>query len=100
MSSVVEINNINEEESFIRNNKLAIIFFGSKSCGHCASITPIYNKLSNKYKGIKFGHIESSKIKVDNLQFVPTFVVYQNSNPIDKLEGASEKSLTSLIESL
>lgn len=100
MSRVVEISDMEEESSFITSNPSAIIFFGSVRCSHCRAIAPIYEKLSQKYGNVAFGHVETSLVEVNDLAGVPTFAAYKGAVPVDKLVGASEKGLISLIESL
>ena len=98
MSRVVEINSVNAQNSFISSNSRAVIFFGSERCGHCRSMKLLFNKLSNKYTNISFGHIEVTKVKVANLQGVPVFVAYRDHNPLDSVVGSKEQELIKMIE--
>lgn len=99
--SVVEITNYNQHESFINDNANAVIFFGSERCHHCVAITPVVKQLAGKYPNVKFGHVEVTKAKVQNInKGVPVFVGYRNHQPVDVVLGADEEGLVDLIESL
>ncbi|CAH6418458.1 Hypothetical protein HVR_LOCUS162 [uncultured virus] len=97
---IVEITDLQEEAVFTGNNPLAVIFFGSIRCSHCRSMTPVYEKLSNKYLRVAFGHVETSLVEVDDLDGVPTFVAYKQGTPVNKVLGAGERALINMIESL
>lgn len=100
MKGVTEINNSDDSDNFINNNSLGIIFFGSENCPHCRNMTSLYEDLVNKYPSVKFSHVETSKVKVDNLDGVPVFVGYKNKEPVDIVIGASPKNLTQMVVNL
>lgn len=102
MSRVVELNSVDDETSFINDNQRCVIFFGSKMCGHCRDITPVYNEMSKKNRHIAFAHVETSKVDVDNLNGVPVFVGYISGIPDDErvVLGASERELDRMIKSM
>jgi len=95
---VIEITNSDEGDSFINNNNLCVIFYGSERCPHCRTMVPVYDNLAKKYKTIAFGHVETSKVKVNNLNGVPVFVGYKNQEPFDSVIGADPESLNEMIE--
>jgi thiol-disulfide isomerase/thioredoxin len=95
---VIEITNFNEHESFIANNKRAVIFFGSIKCGHCRNMVPVVGKMAEQYPTVAFGHIEITEVEVENVDGVPVFVGYKDQIPIDMVLGASPKTLTNMIE--
>lgn len=99
MSRVVEINSVEAQNSFITNNSRALIFFGSNKCNHCRSMVPIFDKLSKKYTSVAFGHVEVTKVKVENLVGVPVFVAYKDHGPIDSVLGSKEQAIIKMIES-
>lgn len=98
MSHITEITNDQEHDAFIANNTHAVIFFGSYKCHHCQSMTPIYQKLSDKYPQIAFAHVEVTKVHVDNLDGVPVFVGYRDHVPVDTVLGVDERALINMIE--
>src|SRR3990172_9044101 len=100
MSSIYEIHDYAEEDSFIANNNKAVIFFGSSGCGHCRSVAPLYSELVNKYPDVAFAHVEVGPIKVKGLEGVPTFVSYRNQMEHDIIIGERKNALTAMVASL
>jgi len=93
---VVEIKNHKDYINFLKNKK-TIIFFGSEMCGHCKTITPVFEKLSKKYPKVSFGHVETTKVKTKNIGGVPVFVAYPSEEVVT---GANEKAIISVLENL
>lgn len=100
MSHVAEITNYDQQTSFINNNPKGIIFFGSSRCHHCADMIPVVQDLSQKYPSVAFAHVETTKVKVDNVDGVPVFVAYKSSVPIDVLVGADDEKLRDIVHIL
>ncbi len=99
-SRVVEINNYDQQTNFIKDNSQCIIFFGNARCHHCQTMIPVVNEFSQKYPSVGFAHVETSKVKVDNVDGVPVFVGYKYSNPTKVIEGADPESLEEMIQAL
>ena len=95
---ILEITNSDESDSFIANNNLAVIFFGSVRCPHCRTMVPVYQELANKYKSVAFAHVEVSLVEVNDLDGVPTFAGYKNHVPVASVIGSSPDGLISMIE--
>lgn len=98
MSRVAEITNFSEQESFIANNERAVLFFGSERCGHCRNMVPVIERMTTQYPSVAFGHVEVTRVKVDNVNGVPVFVNYLRKVPVNVIIGASPQELTSAIE--
>lgn len=98
MSEVVELNNYIDHDNFIDNNNKCVIFFGSQFCHHCHDMISVFEQLSKDYPSIAFGHIEVTKIKVENVDGVPVFVIYKNKTPIDLVLGANKDKLLNIIK--
>lgn len=98
MSRVLEITNLQEHDSFIANNDLAVIFFGSDRCQHCRNMVPVVENLADQYPSVAFAHIEVTKVKVENIKGVPAFVGYKMGNPVDIVIGADPEQLIDMIE--
>lgn len=94
---MVEINDADDFDSFLQNNKKGIVFFGSLSCGHCRSITPYVQELVKQYPDIGFAHVETSRVRTNNLKGVPVFCAYKNGQAVDKVVGANKPALQSMI---
>lgn len=100
MSTVREINHVAEQDAFISNNPSAIIFFGSVRCGHCQDITPVYGQLARQYPGVAFAHVETTKVKCENVDGVPVFVGYKNKRALAPVLGADEPALRRMLQQL
>lgn len=94
-----EITSLEQYNDFIQKPKV-LIFFGSQFCGHCQDIKPFVYQLASKYGNIKFGHVEVTKVHVDNLEGVPVFYGFHSGEAVDKVEGADKNALTDLLNNL
>ena len=61
-------------------------------------MTPIYQQLAHKYNSVVFGHVETSRVDVENLNGVPAFVAYKDSQPVEMVLGARREALVDMIE--
>jgi Thioredoxin len=95
--SIIEITSRKEEDDFINNCDLGVIFFGSKRCGHCINIEPFFRELSTFNSRIKFGHVETTNVKVSDLQGVPVFVGYKKGKCFKIIVGAQRDQLKQMI---
>ena len=100
MSTVREITHMAEHDALIANNTSAIIFFGSIRCGHCQDITPVFGQLARQYPGVAFGHVETTRVKCENVDGVPVFVGYKNQRPLTPVLGADEPALRRMLQQL
>lgn len=100
MSQITELENGNQQDSFAQNNRNGVIFFGSRSCGHCLDIKPYFEQLVSKYPSVKFAHFEVSGKKIDNLRGVPTFVFYKNGKCVGVVVGADRPELVSMLNQI
>ena len=95
---IVEITNSDESDSFIANNKLGVIFFGSMRCPHCKTMVPFFQTLADKYPSVGFAHVEVSLVDVNDIDGVPVFAGYKDQIPVASVLGASKDALVSMIE--
>lgn len=100
MNRVTELKTANEQRNFCGSATHVVIFYGSSKCGHCKVMGPIYDELPQQYPNIKFAHVETSRVKVDNIDGVPVFVLYEEGEPVQKIVGARRDELMNLIESI
>lgn len=100
MSTVREITHMSEHDGFIANNPSAMIFFGSIRCGHCQDIKPVFDQLARQYPTVAFGHVETTRVKCENVDGVPVFVGYKNQRALEPILGANEQELTRMAQKL
>ncbi|HJM14167.1 MAG TPA: thioredoxin [Candidatus Nitrosopelagicus sp.] len=89
--SVIDLD-INNFEQIVSKDALTLVDFWAEWCGPCKSMHPIFTRLAKKYHNVKFG-----RVNVDNnqniamkfgVQSIPTFIMFRNGKPIDKMIGA------------
>ena len=83
---------INNFEQIVSKDVLTLVDFWAEWCGPCKSMHPIFTRLAKKYE-----HISFARVNVDNnqniamkfdVQSIPTFIMFRNGKPIDKMIGA------------
>lgn len=88
--SIVEIRNAADYDRFLQNADRAIIFYGSKNCGHCQNAAREIANFAQQFPDVHFAHVEVTEVKVDNIGPVPVFVYYRRAVPVNS--GISVKS--------
>jgi thiol-disulfide isomerase/thioredoxin len=99
-TGMTEIASVEQYDDFVHRNNKCLVFYGSENCGHCQHIKPVVYQLVKQYPGIKFAHVEVTKVHVDNLDGVPIFVGFRKGTGVDKVEGADQKALMHLLDNL
>lgn len=101
MPSVIhEIEDGEMQDEFVARYPNSIIFIGSQNCGHCEHIKPFFEDLVIRYPRIAFAHVETTRVKVDGVKGVPTFVAYKSGYPFAVVVGADEDKLNELCREL
>jgi len=77
-----------------------ILYFTADWCQPCKKVKPIVEELNREYAPGMFQmidvNIEKEMVKSFELKSVPTFVLFENGNEINRLTGAQTKQ--SLLE--
>lgn len=99
--SVTEIRSRSHHDNFTSGNQRAVVFFGSKGCGHCKRMVPVINDMSKNNPHIKFAHVETSEIETEGLDgSVPKFVGYKEGEPVRVVRGADVPDLQKLLREI
>jgi thioredoxin 1 len=87
-----------EWKKLIDDGESVVIDFSAESwCAPCRAISPIIDKLSEKYiDKIKIGKIDidnnTELVKTYNIRGVPTVLFFKEGRVVDKIIGAAKES--------
>ena len=89
--SVLDLDQTNFDQ-IILGGGLVLVDFWAEWCGPCRSMHPIFDRMSKKYKHIKFARVNVDKCQDISMRFsvqsIPTFIMFKNGQPVDKMMGA------------
>lgn len=99
---IIEITSPSSLASFVSNNKIALVCYGSEMCSHCISFKSKYEYFAQTNKSIACGHVEVTKVKVKSSSSfgTPTTIIYYGGKPIDKVVGDNYDELVKKVSSL
>lgn len=88
---VTELTN-NGFEEFTKKG-VVIVDFSAEWCMPCVMMGPIFEELSNKFKGkIKFGKVDIEEnqdiAQKFNVSSIPNFIVFKNGKMVDQFIGS------------
>ncbi|MCX6012115.1 MAG: thioredoxin [Chloroflexi bacterium] len=84
-------------DKLLKDQKLLMIDFWSKTCGPCRAVSPIVDELSIEYAGkMVFGKIdveENKSVYVRyGVQSLPTLLIFKNGKPYSQINGPRSKA--------
>jgi len=90
-ASVLDLDQTNFEQT-IMGGGLVLVDFWAEWCGPCRSMHPIFDRMAKKYRHIKFARVNVDKCQDISMRFavqaIPTFIMFKNGQPVDKMMGA------------
>ena len=100
--SVKEVKLKSEFKSCLNNNDLVICDYGSLRCQPCKIMSPIFEKLSEKYLKVVFIKVDIDELPTladeQNIVLMPTFKIYIKGEEIDIVIGADKSKLIKVCE--
>ncbi|CAL8124177.1 unnamed protein product [Orchesella dallaii] len=104
---VIHVKSDSEYKSLVSANnngeRLFLVDFSAKWCGPCQNIAPVFESLSDKHghDNFKFIHVdvdECDEVARDvGVRALPTFVFYNNTTELTRIQGADQSKLEAKI---
>ena len=93
--NIIEVNEENFDEEVLKSNKKVLVDFYATWCGPCKMLHPILEEIAKEENDLKVIQIdvdqcEELAIKY-NIRAMPTLVVLENGNEINRIVGLTEK---------
>ncbi|MEC7710759.1 MAG: thioredoxin [Thermoproteota archaeon] len=90
-TSIIDLDSSNFEKQ-IGKDELTLVDFWAEWCGPCKSMHPIFSRLAKKYDHVSFARVNVDSNQTIAMKFgvqsIPTFIMFRNGKPIDKMIGA------------
>jgi thioredoxin 1 len=93
-------------DKFTQQNSVAVIDVWAPWCGPCRMVSPIVDRLSEKYNGkVAFGKLNSDdnsdKAGALGIMSIPTLLFYKQGKLVDRIVGAyPEDTITEHVQQL
>ncbi len=88
--SVVDLDQANFDQ--VVSGGLVLVDFWAEWCGPCKSMHPIFDRMSKKYRHVKFARVNVDRCQDIAMRFavqsIPTFIMFKNGQPVDRMVGA------------
>ena len=88
---IKNIENINELNEVLTNNKNVFVKIFTTWCGPCKMLKPEIEKITDEFKDVIFVEVDSDKIKEVGTKYkiysVPTAIYFSNNNEVERFVG-------------
>lgn len=93
----------NFREMVLRSKTPVLVDFWAPWCGPCRTVAPYVDKLASEYAGkLKVVKLNTDENQVMarryGIQSIPTFIVFDGGQPVQRLSGANPVALRQIVE--
>jgi len=94
----------NNFDSFVKENKIAVVDFWAPWCMPCLALEPVIKEIDKKMPEVAFGKLNVDEnvelAKKYGIMSIPTIIIFVNGMEVDRIIGiASEEEIVDRISS-
>ena len=94
-NKIIEVNEENFEAEVLKSDKKVLIDFYATWCGPCKMLHPIIEEIAKENSDLKVVQIDVDKCEElavkNSVSAMPTLIVMENGNEVNRLVGLNEK---------
>ena len=88
----------------LKNHQKVVVLFSASWCGNCRIMKPKFKKLASENESLNFVIVDAEQFpesrKLANVDNLPTFAIYKNSELINQIQTNKLEPLAELVNEL